>query len=820
MVESAAKALKQMQLPASVQSFFNENNWQIFDFQAQAWQAYLAGESGLIHSSTGSGKTLAAWFGPIIECLQAQQQSDQFAPLTVLWVTPLRALAEDTMRTLSQTITRVQVPWSIGKRTGDTSAAERARQKKKLPSVLITTPESLSLLLSYKDTARQFKKLRSVVVDEWHELLGSKRGVQLELCLARLKKLQSRLRVWGLSATIGNLPQAADVLTATIGKATVIRGVFQKDIRIESIIPKQMERFPWSGHLGLKQRDQVIDCIEKANSTLVFTNTRSQCEQWFEALLLARTDWIGTLAIHHGSLSKKIRLQVEEGIRTGRFKCVVCTSSLDLGVDFSPVEQVLQVGSPKGVARLLQRAGRSGHQPGAVSRVVCVPTHAFELIEAAAVRVALRKNQIEHRIPLQLSLDVLVQHLSTIALGGGFKSESMLKEVKTTFAFRALNQQQWQWALDFISRGGAALQHYPEYQRVEIKEGLYQLKDRRMGRMHRMSIGTISSDGMLRVKMRRGQYLGQIEEFFVSRLKKGECFLFNGRILELIRIRDMTAEVKPGSKKSRVIPRWLGGRMSLSNELSDQVRSILLDAEEAQSAEMLAVKPILEIQQQRSRLPHKEELLVEITKTREGTHIYMFTFAGRAINAGLVALLCYRLTQIQQCTFTSSVNDYGLELLSKNPPSIDLPTIEKLLEPEHLLRDLLLSINQSELARRQFRDIARIAGLVFQGYPGNRKSMRQIQTSSGLIFDVLNRHDSENLLLEQAQQEVLNQELDQQGIGQALERIQSQRICLHQVERLSPLAFPLWADRLRTQTISSEQWHNRIERMLKQLNKK
>ena len=801
-----------------IEQFFKAQGWSIFDFQRQAWQAFLQGESGLIHSPTGTGKTLAAWLGPLIEYLQQNENPDDTAPLQVLWVTPLRALAADTEGNLKQVVDALDLQWTVERRTGDTSAAQRARQKKKFPSALITTPESLSLLLSYKDIEARFRQLRCVVGDEWHELLGSKRGVQLELCLTRLRSINPGLRTWGLSATVGNVAQAMDVLLGVKHSGRLIKAQQDKQIHVRSLVPDNVERFPWGGHLGIKLLPEVINAIESANTTLLFANTRSQAELWYEALVKNRPDWLELLAIHHGSLSRDIRDSAEEGLRQGKLRCVVCTSSLDLGVDFSPVDQVIQVGSPKGVARLLQRAGRSGHRPGEDSAVLCVPTHAFELVEIAAARMAKQQGRIEQRKPLSNCLDVLAQHCVTLALGSGFEPDGLRREVQTSFAFQGLTDNEWQWVMDFITRGGDALQHYPQYQKVIVREGLHKVDDRRIAKQHRMSIGTITSDSAMQVKWLKGGRVGTIEESFIAKLSPGDCFLFNGKVLSLVRVRDMTAYVKVATKKSRIVPRWQGGRMPLSNELAESVRAMLNPKLNSADVEELAkITELLMIQQQWSHLPGPDEMLVEYIKTREGHHLYCYPFAGRLVHEGLAALLAWRLSRIAPATFTTSANDYGFELLSRTPMVIDEEILRSVFSAQELTQDLLASINESELARRQFRDIARIAGLVFQGYPGRGKSTRQIQASSGLIYDVLKKYDADNLLLDQSLREVLEQQIEQQRLLQSLQTIADQNILLRQPERLTPLAFPLWAERLRGQIISSEKWQDRVQRMVAQL---
>ncbi|MFW6032816.1 MAG: DEAD/DEAH box helicase, partial [Phycisphaeraceae bacterium] len=501
-----------------------------FDYQLATWAAYLAGESGLVHAPTGMGKTFAVWLGPLRRWCDRHPDREAWAemappPLKVLWITPLRALAADTAEALREPVEALGLPWTLERRTGDVSSSVKARQRKRLPSALVTTPESLSLLLSYADAKPKFRHLECVIVDEWHELMSTKRGTQTELGLARLRRWNPDLQTWGLSATMGNLDEARDVLLGTPGRAAkgrLICGAEPKEVAVETLAPESVERFPWAGHLGLRLLPGVIAELEAARSALVFTNTRSQAELWFAALLKARPDWIGAVALHHGSLDRRVREEVERLLRQGRLKCVVCTSSLDLGVDFSPVDRVFQVGSPKGV-----------------------PAHACELVELAAARAAVEERAIEARRPLERPLDVLVQHLVTLAMGGGFDEQRTLAEVRSTYAYRHLSDQEWQWAMDFVTRGGEALRAYPQYARVRTDEaGRWVVSSQQIARLHRMAIGTITSDVSITVKLKRGKRLGTVEESFIARLKPGDRFVFAGQVLELIKVRQMVAEVR------------------------------------------------------------------------------------------------------------------------------------------------------------------------------------------------------------------------------------------------------------------------------------
>lgn len=807
---------------ARLDAWFAGNGWRAFDFQREVWNAYLDGASGLVHSATGSGKTLAAWLGPLAEWLDEGATGD--APdLRVLWITPMRALAADTVLSMERAVHGLALPWTVGLRTGDTSSAERARQARRLPSALVTTPESLSLMLSNADARERLSDLRLVVVDEWHELLGNKRGVQTELALARLRRWNPRLRVWGLSATLGNLDEALERLAPSASgegagegaRARIVKGVSDKQVVMDTLIPPGVEKFPWAGHLGLAMLDSVVAAIDSARSTLVFTNVRSQAEVWYQALLEARPEWAGLIGLHHGSLDTDVRRWVEQGLKEGRLKAVVATSSLDLGVDFSPVERVLQIGSPKGVARLLQRAGRSGHAPGEVSRATCVPSHALEFVEAAAARRMALAGRIEARRPVDCPLDLLTQHLVTIAAGEGFDAGEMKAEVRSARAFRDLTDDEWQWALDFVTRGGDALKAYPEYRKVVLDaDGRYRVKEAAIAKRHRMAIGTIVSDAAVDVRYLRGKRLGNVEESFIARLSPGDAFIFGGQLLEFVRVENMTAFVRPGRPGSAVIPRWDGGRCPLSSEVAEGIRELLemhVDGRENEP-EMRAVKRLLRLQHAWSRVPRRREMLVEQTETREGHHIFFFPFEGRPVHMGLSALLAHRLARTRPATFSLAFTDYGFELVARERFEL-IPLLKSgLLSTDGLLEDMLASLNAAELSKRQFREIARVAGLVFQGYPGQPKTNRQVQATSGLIYEVFARWDPANPLLGQAEREVLERQLEFSRLAQALRRMAAAPVVLRQTPKPTPFAFPIMVGRFR-EKLTSEKLADRVRRM-------
>ena len=827
--------------------WFAAQGWRSFDFQREVWGAVARGESGLLHATTGAGKTYAVWLGALNAFAKASAaaaatphqpaRKRTAAALTVLWITPMRALAADTERALNAPLKALAPNWTVGVRSGDTSASTRARQSRRLPTALITTPESLSLLLSRADARDRFAQLKMIVVDEWHELIGNKRGVQTQLALARLRQWQPEVMTWGLSATLGNIGYAMDVLVPTDGSTQagdafrfarpvvrrLVRGAEPKLLKLDTLLPPGIERFPWAGHLGLRMLPQVVDEIDKSENVLVFTNTRSQSELWYQALLEARPDWAGRIAIHHGSIDRKVRAWVELALKNGKLKAVVCTSSLDLGVDFLPVERVLQIGSPKGVARMMQRAGRSGHAPGRASRLTIVPTHSIEVLESVAARDATVAGKVEARLSPDKPLDVLVQHLVTVALGGGFTPDALRDEVKTTFAYRDITDDEWDWALAFVRQGGKSLKAYPEYRRaVPDDNGVWRVPDKGLAFRHRTSIGTIVSDASMTVKFwsraRSGKALGSVEESFIARLKGGDHFLFGGRLLELVKVHELTAYVKSATRKKPAVPRWNGGRMPLSSELSHALVARLDAAArgEFEGPEMALLEPLLAVQNRWSALPTLDTLLAEAMRSREGWHLFLYPFAGRNVHLGLGSLLAHRLGRVQPNTFSIAVNDYGLELLSAAAIDWSSALRRETFTTEHLLDDVIGSLNATEMSRRRFREIARISGLVFAGAPGAAKSARQLQASSRLFYDVFLDHDPGNLLLTQAQQEVLRQELDVERLRETLIAMQSKPLMVMPIKRPTPFAFPLLVERFR-ESSSSEKLSDRIARMVSDL---
>lgn len=834
--------MKQAELISIAEDWFQSKNWKSFPFQHKTWKAFLDGKHGLLNAPTGSGKTYALWVPIVLQYLKenTDYKTKHKKGLKAIWITPLRALSVEIQQAAQRFADDLGTGLTVGIRTGDTSQSERAKQKRQMPDLLITTPESLMLLLASKGYDKTFKNLTAIVVDEWHELLGSKRGVQMELALSRLKTVSKELRIWGISATIGNLEEAQDVLLGTSAplsdqslsvversrnhsrqNSVLIKSTQKSKVEVRSIIPKKMETFPWRGHLGLHLLEEIVPIIKASKTTLIFTNTRGQCEIWFQKILEKHPEFAGEIAMHHGSIGKDTRLWVEQAIRNESLTAVVATSSLDLGVDFAPVETIIQIGGPKGVAKFLQRAGRSNHRPGEPSVIYFLPTHALELVEASALKRAVKEDVVEDRIPYLLSFDVLIQYLVTLAVGNGFFPKEIFPEIKSTFCFQGITEEQWNWCLNFITLGSQSLQAYDEYKKVEVTpEGLFKVESRQIAMMHRLSIGTIVSDSMMLVKYVSGGFIGTIEEWFIRKMKPGDTFVFAGRTLELVRIRQMMAQVRKSSKKSAKIVSFLGGRLPLSSQMSKILREELQSEADHKrnTPELKALSHIFDRQERESIVPGENEFLIETFKTREGYHALFYPFEGRFVHEAMSSLLAYRISLLSPITFSLAYNDYGFELLSDQVLDIQNVIDNNLFSSEFLFDDLQKSLNATELARRKFRDIAVISGMVFQGYPNKVIKTKHLQSNSQLLFDVFRDYEPDNLLYLQAYRETFEHQLEEGRLRLALERINSQKIIWKQCEKATPFSFPIITDRLR-EKLSSEKLADRIRRMTLQLEK-
>lgn len=800
-----------------IQNWMIEKGISPFGFQKETWEKFSENYSGMVIAPTGFGKTFSVFLAVIIDFMN--QPENYSNGMKLLWITPLRALAKDIAKAMSEALEEIGLDWEVGVRNGDTPKEERTKQTKKMPDILLITPESLHLLLAQKQHQKFFKNLKCIAVDEWHELLGTKRGVLTELAVSRIFSYQKKLKIWGITATIGNLDEAMEVLIPYKIKKTRVVAQEKKKIEILPVFPDEVEILPWAGHLGAKLADKVVPIILESKTTLVFTNTRSQAEMWYQLLLHQYPDFAGQIAIHHSSIDKELRIWIEENLSSGYLKAVVSTSSLDLGVDFKPVDTVIQIGSSKGVARFLQRAGRSGHSPFETSKIYFVPTHSLELIEVAALKEAINQKIVEPREPMILTFDILIQFLVTLAVGDGFKEKETFIQIKKTHAFKDITAEEWNWLLKFITTGGS-LKSYEEFHKVMIEKNMYKVTSRRIAMLHRMNIGAIVSDAMMKVKFVGGGYIGMIEEYFISKLKKEDKFILAGRVLEVSHSKEMTVYVR-NSKGKAMVPSYLGGRLPLTSYLSQFLRQKLSESLQAKSSEqeLQFLHPLLISQQERSHIPDKNEFLVEMIKTRDGYHLFMYPFEGRLIHEVMAALIAHRISKISPISFSMAMNDYGFELLANQEIPIDENNLKKILSKENLIQDVMGSINATEMARRKFRDIAVISGMVVQTFPGQQKSNKSLQASSGLIFNVLEDFDPENLLLKQAYAEVFNQQIEEARLMEAFKRIEKSTIILKHANAFTPLSFPIKVDSLRA-TLSSEDLAARVRKMQEEALKK
>lgn len=792
-----------------IEDWFRSQGWQPAPFQKDCWRQIFGSTNGLLSASTGSGKTYAVWLGFVNRWL-SQADGLQREGLRLLWITPLRALGQEIQKALQMPLMDLKLDWNVGLRTGDSNAAEKRMLFVHPPKVLVTTPESLHVILSRRGYAELLASLDGVVVDEWHELQGTKRGVMVQLALAWIQKTCApQAMIWGISATFGDVEGAARSLFGGRAlEAVHVQGPSHKPLHIHPVVPDHIDDLPQSGHIGLKLLEKTLPVIEQPGSTLIFTNTRSQSEIWYQRYLEVCPDLAGRLALHHGSLEGDIRRWVENRLKDGRLKAVVCTSSLDLGVDFLPVERVIQVGSPKSVARFIQRAGRSGHAPGRPAHIWFVPTHSMELVEAAALRLAVHRNIVEPRPAASACFDVLMQFMTTLAISDGFDAEILFQALRKTESFEGLSRSDFQRILGFAAMGGKALAAYTDYRRLENDSGTYRAKDKRLALRHRLNIGVIPSDAMMWVKLKNGKRLGQIEEWFVGRLQVGNVFWFAGQALRLVRIREGEVHTEPASGDQAIVPSWMGGRLPLSSHLAQLILEMFRRARTSDFSEpeLESLKPLLAIQAELSALPENGTYLIEQFSTRLGHHLLIYPFEGRVAHEAIGAILALRIGRLMPVKLSIAMNDYGLEICSDKWLPLEELCQAGLFSTSGLREHLLQSVNAVELARRRFRDIARIAGLVFSGYPGREKKSRHLQASSGLIFDVLSEHDPQNLLLRQAFDEALTG-IEEARIYRFFHAIRTLKRVHKNTERPTPLSIPIITDRLRNSlsTLSFEE---------------
>lgn len=798
--------------------WFERKGLTISATQKRVSKAVAKGKSGLLNAPTGSGKTFAVAV-PLVCAIQ--EDVKQAKATYILWITPLKALSYDTRDALQEVVKGFDLPWVVSVRNGDTTTSERQKIKRKKPAILVITPESLHLLLSQQDALSFFGQIKAIIVDEWHELLGSKRGVQVELAVAWIKQCQPTVLCWGISATIGNLIEASNVLLHDFAKTEMIQDKRRKKLFVHTVLHTEEGAFPRTGHHGLIHLERVYRIIAQSQTCLVFTNTRAQSEMWYRNLLESYPDLAGRMALHHGSLAKEIRSWVEYALHEGLLKVVVCTSGLDLGVDFRPVDTVVQIGSPKGVARFVQRAGRSGHAPTLPAVIHFVPANSLELIEAVALKESIKNQAIERRIPVVLAYDTLAQFMVTLACGPGLFPEELFHLATKTHAFAQLDVATFDAVMRFVQFGGDSLHAYDDYRKIEQQvDGIFKTISRKITAQHRLKIGTIVSIEGVWVKDRRGRVMGNVETYFISKLKPGDCFHFAGKTLKINKFDAQSVWVEPVSNaKNALTPSWIGGRLSFSSEITHQLHEVLqnIDVLIPQYRELQQLVPLFVQQQKYTRIPGGKRLLIEKVYLKGATHLFVFPFEGKKVNEAIAMLFAYRLGMIMPLSFSIAANDYGFELTTdQQVTGLTIDICNTLLSPDNLYKDLQATHNYAELLRKKFTEIASIAGMLHKDFPGAQVKQRHLQNAASLIYKVLVEHEPNHILLRQAAEELSFYQFDFERLHHFLTKVQTYGLDLMELPHLSPFALPLFADRLR-EKLSTEEVDKQLEKLLKRI---
>ena len=769
-------------LPSAIASWFTARGWQVRSHQQAMLDVAASGRHALLTADTGAGKTLAGFLPTLAEFVGAQPPGEG---LHTLYVSPLKALAHDVQRNLLTPVAEIGLPISIETRSGDTPSDRKARQRARPPHILLTTPESLSLLLSYPESATLFASVKRVVIDEIHAFATGKRGDLLALALARLQALAPAMQRVGLSATIAD-PQEYRRWLAPGGDAdgvALVTGENGAPPEVTILLPDE-QRVPWSGHAATWAIPQLYAAIAANRTTLVFCNTRFLAELIFRLLWDANDDTL-PIGIHHGSLSKEARRKVEGAMARGELRALVCTASLDLGVDWGDIDLVVQMGAPKGSSRLLQRVGRANHRLDSASRALLVPGNRFEFLEAMAAKDAVDEGQRDGESFRPGSLDVLAQHVMAMACAGPFDEAALLAEVQAASPYGWLDGEQWQGVLDFVATGGYALRAYDRFKRiVRSADGTWRLAHPQHAARHRMNAGIIVDSEMLHVRFRNGRDLGKVEESFGASLRPGDTIRFAGLDLEVESLRDLELIVR-AAKKTGQIPSYMGARMPISTHLAERVRALLNDrAGWARFPDDL--REWLEMQAWRSRLPAPGELLVESFPHQQRHYSVFYTFEGWNANQSLGMLLTRRMEAGGLSPLGFVANDYALAVWGLKP----IADPAALLSPEILTDEFVAWVRESYLLRRAFREAAVIGGLVERQHPGQKKSGRQVTFSTDLIYDVLNKHEPDHLLIKAAWADARARLTDVERLAQVLERAGSNLVHV-ELDRVSPMAVPV-----------------------------
>ena len=778
-------------IPPVFTEWFKGQGWRVRDYQARMVDAYHMGQDTLLIAPTGGGKTLAGFLPSLIDIYERREAGEEGASLHTLYISPLRALTNDIARNLERPIAEMDLPVVLGARTGDTSQYQRQKMRKTAPDIMLTTPESLMILLSYPDAAEYFKGLRCVVVDELHSFATGKRGDFTSLALARLKTLAPAHIRFGLSATIAKPGEAASWLGPTGSRADLI--IAKGDAPPEVEILETESRIPLGGHNPRYAIQDIYRTIRENRSVIVFVNTRAQAELLFQELWKVNADAL-PIGVYHGSLARERRQQTEELIASGRMRAVVSTSALEMGIDWGDIDVIIQAGAPKGISRLMQRIGRSNHRLDEASRALLVPTNPLEAVECKVAIDAIAAGRRDGEDYGPGALDVAVQYIVNRACEGIVKKRELLNEIRSAWPYRDLAKADFDALLAFAEDGGYALKTYERFQRLKSTSRGYKIASQAQARRHRMNIGTIVEYGKLKVrrlpnaKSKRGRNVGEIEERFVVNLTPGDTFLFAGEVLQYHGVRDMAVEASPVPKsRPPKIPAYAGGMMPLSTYLADGVREVLSDPREWRGLPDQVVK-WLDLQSRFSQLPDEHGVLAEgfFTDLARGHHVLVIhTFEGRKVNQTLGLLLTRRMESARLKPLMFAITDYALAITSIEPVN----TVAPLLTPDILDDEFEAWIMDSPMLKKSFRLIATIAGLTEQRLPGQQRSMKQMTFSTDLIYEVLQKYDPDHILLKVARQQSERDLLDIDRTRRWLEEV-TDRVTYVTLPHASPLSIP------------------------------
>ena len=772
-------------LPPNIAAWFTHRGWAPHDHQLAMLEAAARGENALLVAPTGGGKTLAGFLPTLADLAERPRPG-----LHTLYISPLKALAVDIQRNLETPIAELRLPIRAETRTGDTPPAKRERQRKHPPHILMTTPESLALMLSYPDADAIFAGCATIIIDELHAIAGTKRGDLLALGMARLRCLAPRARAVGLSATVADPPRLAAYLSRrghpNPADVTIIRGRDGAPPVIETLVTR--ERMPWAGHMAVHAMAEVYERIAKVKTAIVFVNTRAQAELCFQGLWRFNTANL-PIGIHHGSLEITQRRKVEAAMARGELRAVVATSSLDLGIDWGSVDLVVQVGAPKGASRLIQRIGRANHRLDEPSRALLVPGNRFEYLECRAAADAVAEKSFDTDTVVAGGLDVLCQHILGMACSAPFTADALYAEVSSAAPYAALARRDFDDAIRFVSTGGYALGNYERYRRLklDVETGEYTLASKDALRQYRMNIGTIVEATTLKVRLGH-RSLGEVEEYFANGLVPGDTFIFAGRLLKFVGLRDTEVIATDGGTGDPKVPAYAGGRLPLTTHLAQRVRAILADPA-SWTGMPPDVKEWLELQRWASVMPDPHGLLIESFPRGDRHYTVAYCFEGRNAHQTLGMLLTRRMERMGLKPLGFVGTDYVLGIWSLKP--VTKADLAQLFDEDMLGDDLEAWMEESSLLKRTFRNVAVIAGLIERNHPGEkRKSGRQVTFSSDLIYDVLKRHEPDHILLRATRADAARGLTDVRRVADLLERAKG-RITLKVLDRVSPLAVPV-----------------------------